>query len=91
MNRTISLISVTLVALPFAVFAAAPPPPRGEITDSVKGAEGLEEALRNLRAVMVTTPPLSPAEALKQNTARGMSGHRTNLVAIGPGSGRSAS
>ncbi len=55
-----------LVAVVSFLPAAAPPPPRGDITDSVKGAEGLEEALRNLRAVMVTTPPLSPTEALKR-------------------------
>jgi putative heme-binding domain-containing protein len=46
------------------VFAAAPPP-SAEITDAVRGAEGLDDALRNLRASMVTTPPLSPAESLR--------------------------
>src|SRR5438552_18452052 len=64
--------SLPYLLLPFVVIGlaallpgAAPPPRRGEITDAVKGAEGLEEALRNLKAKMVTTPPLSPAEALK--------------------------
>jgi putative membrane-bound dehydrogenase-like protein len=61
--RNISLLSAALAALTLSVFGAAPPP-RSDITESVKGAEGLYEALRNLRAVMVTTPPLSPTEAL---------------------------
>jgi putative heme-binding domain-containing protein len=50
--------------------AAAPPARRGEITDAVKEAEGLEEALRNLKAQMVTTPPLSPAQALQRFKVR---------------------
>ncbi len=48
------------------VFAAAPPAKRDDIPDAVKGAEGLDYALRDLRAKMATTPPLAPAEALKR-------------------------
>jgi putative membrane-bound dehydrogenase-like protein len=64
MIRTVCLVSAALAGLSITVFAVAPPP-RTDITDSVKGAEGLADALRNLRAVMVTTPPLSATEALK--------------------------
>ncbi len=65
--------------------AAAPPALRsrpGEIADTVKGAEGLDEALRNLRAQMVTTPSLSPAEALKRFKAP--PGLAVDLVAAEP-------
>ncbi len=65
MIRTFCPLSAALVFLSLAAFAAAPPARRGEITESVKGAEGLDEALRNLRAIMVITPPLSPTEALR--------------------------
>src|SRR4051812_43295173 len=65
--------------------AAAPPSFRarpGEITETVAGAEGLEEALRNLRASMVTTPPLAPAEAVKRFKAP--PGLAVDLVASEP-------
>ena len=45
-----------------ALINVPPKAKKGEIIESVKGAEGLDEALRNLKAQMVTTPPLSPAE-----------------------------
>jgi hypothetical protein len=66
MIRHLPLLTVTLAGLALAAFSAAPPAKKSEITEAVQGAEGLEEALRNLRAVMVTTPPLSPAQALKR-------------------------
>jgi putative heme-binding domain-containing protein len=53
------------VGMGLLAFAAAPPTGNGEIPDFIKGAEGLDEALRNLKAKMATTPPLTPAEALK--------------------------
>jgi hypothetical protein len=60
MNRTAFLLIGFGVALAALTFAAAPPAPKGEIGDNVKGAEGLEEALKNLKASMVTTAVLSP-------------------------------
>jgi putative heme-binding domain-containing protein len=66
MRRPLSLfLPCVLIALASLLPGAAPPTKRGEITDAVKDAEGLQEALRNLKAQMVTTPPLSPTEALK--------------------------
>ena len=57
---------VLLIGLASLLPGAAPPPTRrSEVIAAVKGAEGLDEALRNLKASMVTTPPLSPTEALK--------------------------
>jgi putative heme-binding domain-containing protein len=56
----ISFVALSAIGLAFA----AGPPLRSDLTDAVRGAEGLDEALRNLRASMVTTPPLSPTEAL---------------------------
>jgi putative heme-binding domain-containing protein len=69
------------LAVASLVFAAAPLP-RREITDAVKDADGLEEALRNLKAQMVTTPPLSPAEALKRFTVP--AGLQMDLIAAEP-------
>lgn len=76
---TIGVISLGLVA---AVALAAAPPPRGEITDAVQGAEGLEAALRTLKAKMATTPPLAPAEALRQMKPR--PGMAVDLIAHEP-------
>lgn len=68
MTRTTGLLA--LLALTAAALAVAPPPRQGEITEAVQGAAGLEEALRTLKATMATTPPLSPAEALRRFTVR---------------------
>src|SRR5262249_20411906 len=46
------------------LFAAAPPGKQAEIPASVKGAEGLDEVLRNLKAQMARTPSLAPAAPL---------------------------
>jgi putative membrane-bound dehydrogenase-like protein len=97
MTRTTSLLSLALVGVGLTSFhqapakkgqpgkaarAAAPPAKEGEITESVKGAEGLEEALRNLKASMVTTPVLSPGEALRRFKLR--NGLRVDLIASEP-------
>lgn len=73
-----------LVLLPLAAFLAfaAGPPVKDEVPDFIKGAEGLDEALRNLKAKMETTPVLSPAEALKRFKAR--EGLAVDLVASEP-------
>jgi putative heme-binding domain-containing protein len=65
MKTLLCSLAPVLLFLTGLAFAAAPPPAGDRnLTDAVRGAEGLDEALRNLRASMVTTPPLSPAEAL---------------------------
>ncbi|MFO0929724.1 MAG: HEAT repeat domain-containing protein [Gemmataceae bacterium] len=60
----LALLALTAVTL------AVAPPRRDEITESVKGAEGLEAALRNLKATMAKTPVLSPQEALAKFAVR---------------------
>jgi putative membrane-bound dehydrogenase-like protein len=82
MTPRLLLLCGALAALSLAAFAAAPPRPRGEITAAVQGADGLEEALRNLRASMVSTPPLSPAQALARFKAA--PGLRVDLIASEP-------
>lgn len=61
----LSICLVAVLGLSLTVFAAAPPAKRDDIPEFVKGAEGLDEVLRTLRAKMATTPPLSPTESLK--------------------------
>jgi putative membrane-bound dehydrogenase-like protein len=58
---------VVLLALSLCVYAADPQPGDKDktIPDNVKDAKGLDDALRNLRAKLVNTPALSPAESLK--------------------------
>jgi putative membrane-bound dehydrogenase-like protein len=76
---------LTLFLLPIAglsLWAAAPPAPKDDIPDFVKGAEGLDDALRNLKASMVTTPPLSAAEAQKRFQPR--KGYVIDLIAAEP-------
>ncbi len=81
MTRALYLLPCLLAAVALLP-AAAPPPRRGEIIDAVKEAEGLEEALRNLKAQMVTTPPLSPTQALKHfRTSEGLA---VDLIAHEP-------
>jgi glucose/arabinose dehydrogenase len=82
MTRSVSLLSLLLAGVALYSFAAAPPARKGDITDAVKDAEGLEEALRNLRAIMVTTPPLSPAQALQHFKAP--AGLQVDLIASEP-------
>jgi putative heme-binding domain-containing protein len=64
------------------LLAAAPPARKDEVPDFVKGAEGLDEALRNLKAKMAATPPLSPAEALRHMRTR--DGLTVDLIAHEP-------
>ncbi len=64
--KRISAIALVALALGLLTHAAAPPVKRGDIPDFIEGAEGLEDALRNLKASMVTTPSLSPAKAREQ-------------------------
>lgn len=82
MSRCASLLTVIAVASAAVIFAAAPPKKKGEIGENVKDADGLEEALRNLKASMVGTPPLAPKEALKRFTVR--DGLAVDLVAHEP-------
>jgi putative heme-binding domain-containing protein len=65
-----------------ALFAAAPPAPRGEIPDFIAGAEGLEDALRNLKASLVKTPVLTPEEQRKGFRLR--DGYQVQLLAAEP-------
>ena len=65
-----------------AMWAAAPPPPKSEIPDFIKGADGLDDALRRLKAVMVKTPPLAPKEAQKRFRTR--PGLAVDLIASEP-------
>jgi putative membrane-bound dehydrogenase-like protein len=58
--------AILLLALTAGVSLAAAPPARKDINPAVSGAKGLEEALRNLRAPLAGTPPLSPAKSLKR-------------------------
>jgi putative heme-binding domain-containing protein len=81
MHPRLSLLLAAIAACTLAAFAAAPPP-KSDITDAVKGAEGLDEALRSLKAKMATSPPLSPPEALKAFTVR--KGLAVDLVAHEP-------
>ncbi|MBY0231846.1 MAG: c-type cytochrome, partial [Gemmataceae bacterium] len=69
-------------ALTVLLFAAAPPAPRSDIPDFIKGADGLDDALRNLKASMVKTPVLSPREALARFKPR--KGYAVDLIASEP-------
>src|SRR5438046_34048 len=83
MRRSLPWILPCIVAGMAALLpAAGPPTKRDEIPDFVKGAEGLEDALRNLKAKMASTPPLSPAESLKHFTVR--NGLVVDLIAHEP-------
>lgn len=82
MKRLWILIIAFVVPLSLAVFAAAPPAKRDEIPEFIKGAEGLDEALRNLKARMATTPPLGPKEAIKHMKVR--DGLVVDLIAAEP-------
>ncbi|MFO0841330.1 MAG: hypothetical protein U0797_02880 [Gemmataceae bacterium] len=53
-----------------------------QIPDSIKGAQGLEDALRNLRAKMATTPVLTPDKALAGMRVR--KGLAVDLIAHEP-------
>ncbi|MFO0876871.1 MAG: c-type cytochrome [Gemmataceae bacterium] len=44
--------------------AVAPPAKRDEIPEFIRGAQGLDDALRNLKAKMATTPVVPPEQAL---------------------------
>ncbi len=65
-----------------SLWAAAPPAPKGDIPDFIKGAEGLDDALRNLKAKMETTPVLSAKEARKKFKPR--PGLAVDLIASEP-------
>ena len=64
------------------LFAAGPPAPRGEIPDFIAGAEGLEDALRNLKASLVKTPVLTPEQERKGFRLR--EGYQVQLLAQEP-------
>src|SRR5262245_28830376 len=65
MKSTLPLLAILLVGA-LALQAAAPPRPRPAIVDTIKGAEGLEEALRRLKAPLATTPKLSPTDSYRK-------------------------
>lgn len=75
-------VGLLLGLLASVVLAVAPPPRAKEIPDFIKGADGLEDALRNLKASMVTTPILSANEALKRFMPR--NGLKVDLIAAEP-------
>ncbi|MGL4553994.1 MAG: DUF7133 domain-containing protein, partial [Gemmataceae bacterium] len=79
MKYSVGLLSGLLASLALAV---APPPRADEIPDFIKGADGLEDALRNLKASMVTTPVLPPAEAHRRFKPR--PGLKVDLIAAEP-------
>jgi len=83
MKRSIIGVLLGIISLPMlTIWAAAPPFTRQEIPDAIKGAEGLEEAIRNLKASLVQTPVLSPQEQLKSFRIR--EGYQVQLLAAEP-------
>ncbi len=48
----------------YEALAAAPPTKPSELPEAIQGAQGLDEVLRTLKAKLVTTPVLSPQQAL---------------------------
>lgn len=82
MKRTRYLLIAVAAMLAAVTFAAAPPMKKGEIGDNVKDAEGLDEALRNLKAKLVDTPVLSPKDAKEKLKVR--DGLVVDLVAHEP-------
>lgn len=83
MNPTFLPWTIALAALVSAVsWAVAPPVAKQEIPESIAGAEGLDDALRNLKASLVTTPVLSPEQAQKAFELR--DGYRVDLLAAEP-------
>lgn len=70
MKRSTILFFAVIALGSWIAYAAAPPTNPNEIPEAVRGAEGLDEVLRNLRAKMATTPPLSPQQALAKMQVR---------------------
>ena len=84
MNRyCFAIAGLGLLGLTLGLLAGDPKPDdKKDIPDNVKGAKGLDDALRNLRAKLVNTPALSPAESLK--TFKVPSDLAVDLVAAEP-------
>lgn len=75
-------VLASLLPLSFVVFAAAPPAKPDEVPAFLKGADGLDDALRTLKATMVKAPPLPPRDALAAMRPR--SGLAVDLIAHEP-------
>lgn len=82
MMRWLLACASLMVGLTALVCAVAPPPSPQEIPEQIQGAEGLSEALRNLKAKMVNTPPLTPTQA--QAAFRPRPGMAVDLIASEP-------
>jgi putative membrane-bound dehydrogenase-like protein len=67
MTRRFIFLLVVVFVFALTAVAADPKPDdkNKDIPDNVKDAKGLDDALRNLRAKLVNTPALAPAESLK--------------------------
>ena len=75
------LAIIALGALSVTALAVGPPP-KGDVPPAARDAEGLEDALRNLRAVLTRQPALKPAEAQKKFKLP--KGYAIDLVASEP-------
>jgi putative heme-binding domain-containing protein len=75
-------IAILVIVAGVSLYAAAPPAKRDEIPEALKGAQGLDEVLRTLKAKLVTTPVLTPQQALAGMKVR--KGMAVDLIAHEP-------